>query len=157
MQLENIGSNPCVVCGPANPVGLRLRFASAPDGATAEFLVDARWQGFPGRLHSAILYLALVETLNWSLYARTGRMGLPERTSALRMTRRVGVGDALVLRGRVARSAPGSATVEAEATMPAGEAVGSLDRDYAMVDEATFLARMGYDALPEGYEGLFGP
>lgn len=136
-------------------MGLRLVFAAAPRGATARFVAEARWQGFPGRMHSAVLYLALIETLNWSLYGATKRMGLPTRTSALRMTRRVNVGDEIILIGRVEEHSARVARVVAEATTPNGDAIGSLDRDYDLVDEATFLARMGYDEVPSGYEGVF--
>jgi len=155
--LENDAANPCIGCGPANPIGLRLAFEGTPEGARASFVAEARWQGFPGRMHSAVLYLALVETLNWSLFARTGRMGLPARTGALEMARRVDVGATVALEGRVLRvdEDARAASAEARAATPAGEPIGRLEREYALVDEATFLVRMGYDALPAGYEGVF--
>lgn len=156
MPLENVASNPCIGCGPANPLGLRLQFEAASEGASTRFVVEPRFQGFPGRLHSAVLYMALLETMNWSLYARTGRMGLPSRTGALVMTRRVSVGDAVVVEGRVVEAREGFARAVAEARTPAGDPVGALERDYRMVDEDEFLRVMGYDALPEGYEGAFG-
>lgn len=157
MPLENDPANACVGCGPANPIGLRLSFEGTPEGATSSFVAEARWQGFPGRLHSAILYLALLETANWSLYARTRRMGLPARTSALESLRRVDVGATVALEGRVMAvdEAQRTARVEALARTPAGEPIGRLEREYALVDEETFLTRMGYDAVPAGYEGVF--
>lgn len=158
MLLENDPENACIGCGPANPMGLRLAFEAAPEGARASFVVDARFQGFPGRMHSAVLYLALLETMNWSLYAKTGRMGIPTRTSALEMTRRVDVGSTVVLEGRLLRAdeARRVAIVEARAATAAGQPVGRLEREYDLVDKATFLARMGYDELPAGYDGVFG-
>lgn len=156
MPLENVDSNPCIGCGPANPMGLRLSFEATPEGATTRLVAEPRWQGFPGRMHSAVLYMALIETMNWSLYARTRRMGLPARTSALQMSRRVAVGDAVVLEGRVSALSEDAATVVAQARTPEGQPVGALDRDYRLVSEEEFLAAMGYDELPEGYEGAFG-
>jgi hypothetical protein len=163
MLLENVASNPCIGCGPANPMGMRLVFEAEPEGASTRFIVEPRYQGFPGRLHSAVLYMALLETMNWSLYSKTGKMGLPQRTSALTMTRRVVVGDEVRLAGRVisvdagaSAGANASARLTASAHSPAGDAIGSLERDYRMVDEAEFLRAMGYDELPEGYEGAFG-
>lgn len=157
MPLENDPANPCIGCGPANPAGLQLVFDKTVEGAKTAFSVDERWQGFPGRLHSAILYLALIETMNWSLQARTGRMGLPTRTSELEMKRRVDVGTTLGLEGRVRSwdTAARTAALEAWATTASGEPVGRLERTYALVDEATFLARMGYTSLPAAYEGCF--
>lgn len=101
--LDNDERTPCIGCGPHNAAGLRLRFARRPDGrgASAEWTPDAAWQGFPGNVHSAGLYLALIETMNWSLYAHTGGTGLPTRTAALDMRRRVAIGETLVLRGQV--------------------------------------------------------
>lgn len=156
MPLENVASNPCIGCGPANPIGLKLEFDATAEGARTRFTAEARWQGFPGRMHSAVLYLALIETMNWSLYARTSKMGLPQRTSALSMTKRVLVGDAVELEGRVLRFRDDAASVEAIARTPAGDIIGALDRDYRMVGEEEFLRVMGYDELPEGYEGAFG-
>lgn len=153
--MANVDSNPCIGCGPANPMGMHLVFEATAEGASTRFVAEPRWQGFPGRMHSAVLYLALLETMNWALYARTGRMGLPQRTSALTMTRRVIVGDDVHVEGRVTKLGDITA-VEAHARTPAGEPIGSLDRDYRMVDEAEFLRVMGYDALPEGYEAAFG-
>src|SRR5438067_3568971 len=141
MSMENVSSNPCVGCGPSHPVGSRLAFEALPDGASTRFVAEPRWQGFPGRMHSAILYLALIETMNWALYAKTRRMGLPARTSALTMTRRVVVGDEVRVQGRVLDS--GDITrVEAMARTPAGDVIGSLDRHYRMVDEAESLRVM---------------
>jgi hypothetical protein len=153
--IENVASNPCVGCGPANPIGLKLEFRATADGAASRFVAEPRWQGFPGRLHSAVLYLALIETMNWSLYAATGHMGLPARTGALRMVRRVRVGDVVELAGGVKAAPEGGARAFAEARTPDGEEIGSLDRDYRMVSEAEFLRAMEYDAVPEGYDGLF--
>jgi hypothetical protein len=156
MLMENVASNPCVGCGPSNPAGMRLVFEATDDGAATRFVAEPRWQGFPGYLHSAILYMALLETLNWSLYARTQRMGLPSRTSALAAKRRVRVGDAVVVEGRVTTVEDGFASVAAAARTPSGEPIGSLERDYRLVSEDEFLRVMGYETVPEGYEGAFG-
>jgi len=153
--MENVASNPCVGCGPSNPAGMRLAFEATADGASTRFVAEPRWQGFSGYLHSAILYLALLETLNWSLYARTSRMGLPTRTSALAATRRVRVGDEVVVEGRVVKTGDVTSVV-AEARTPAGESIATLERDYRLVSEEEFLRVMGYAEVPEGYEGAFG-
>lgn len=157
MPLENDLTNGCVGCGPANPVGLRLVFEKTPEGARSAFVAEERWQGFPRRLHSAVLYLALIETMNWSLHARTGRMGLPSKTGALETRGRVDVGTKVALEGRVLffDKTARTASVEAWAKTEIGGEVARLSRDYSLVDEATFLARMGYHELPAGYEGAF--
>jgi hypothetical protein len=132
-------------------------FEKTAEGARSTFAVEERWQGFPGRLHSGILYLALVETMNWSLYARTGRMGLPSRTGALESRRPVKCGSAILLEGRIRSLDPTArtASLEAWAGFSNREIVARLEREYALVDETTFLEMMGYDVVPPGYEGVF--
>jgi len=105
-------------------------------------------QGWPGRLHSGVLYLAMLETANWTVYGLTGRVGLPTRTSALGLARWVRVGETLTLTGR--RDAEGA--VRVEAADAEGRVVATLERAYEMVDRATFLTRMGYDEVPAGLE-----
>ncbi|MHB8585351.1 MAG: hypothetical protein ACYDDF_05890 [Thermoplasmatota archaeon] len=157
MPFENDATNGCVGCGPANAAGLQLSFTPTTDGARAAFTASSRWEGFPGRLHSAILYLGLIEAMNWALYARTGRMGLPIRTGALATTRTIPTGTELLFEGRLVHMDEGArlATMESVASDIGGESVGRLERGYALVDEATFLARLGYKEVPPGYEGLF--
>lgn len=148
--LENDPRNACVGCGPANPRGLRLRFERADDGsgAVAAFVPEAWMEGWPGTTHTAFLYMALVETMNWTAYALRGRVGLPSRTGALETRRRVATGDALALAGRARLDAPDALHAEAEARDPTGALVARLERDYTFPDAAEFARRLGLDALP---------
>ena len=146
--LENDARNPCVGCGPGNPVGLRLQFRRRGDAVHARLAATELHQGWPGRLHSGILYLAMLETANWTLYGLAGRVGLPTRTSALGLQRWVRVGETLTLTGR--RDAEN--VVRVEATDAEGRPVATLERAYDLVDRATFLRRMGYDEVPAGLE-----
>lgn len=151
--LENDPRNPCVGCGPENPVGLRLAFRRLGDRVETRLAATEVHQGWPGRLHSGILYLAMLETANWTLYGLTGRVGLPTRTSALGAQRWVRVGETLTLAGR--RDADG--VVRVEATDADGRPVATLERAYDLVDRATFLRRMGYDEVPAGLEEALPP
>lgn len=150
--LENDPANPCVGCGPEHPHGLRLAFARDGDAVTTTLAATPDRQGWPGRLHSGLLYLAMLETANWTLFGLRGRVGLPVRTSALDAARWVAVGETLTLRGRLAADAPGAATVRVDATDAKGARVAGLERAYDLPDRATFLARMGYDRVPAGLE-----
>lgn len=88
--LPNDPGNPCIGCGPDNPAGLRLTFVRDGDRVRSELTVEPHRQGWPGRMHSAVLYLALVETMNWTLYGLTGTVGLARETGRLHYERRVG-------------------------------------------------------------------
>ncbi|HET6404979.1 MAG TPA: hotdog fold domain-containing protein [Candidatus Thermoplasmatota archaeon] len=151
MLLENDPANPCFGCGPENPLGLRLAFAREGDDVRAQLRVTESMVGWPQRLHSGLLYLALLETANWTVYGTLGRVGLPTRTGALDGKRWVRVGETLTLRGswdaaaRVARC---------EALDERGELVARLEREYVFPTRAEFRARMGEDALPPEFEEL---
>lgn len=155
--LENDPANPCVGCGPLHPHGLRLAFAQEGDAVRTSLDATADRQGWPGRLHSGLLYLAMLETANWTLFGLRGRVGLPTRTGALEAARWVAVGERLTLRGRLARDTPDAALVRVEATDEQGRHVASLERAYDLPDRKTFLARMGYAEVPPGLEEALPP
>lgn len=149
--LDNDPSNLCIGCGPENPIGLRLAFERAAGGAATQLLVRAEHQGAPERLHSAILYLAMTETANWSVYSELGRIGLPVSTGALETKRWVGVGERIVFRGVWRADAR---AVDVEATDERGQCVARLTRAFALPTQREFMERMGYDALPTALDGL---
>ncbi|HVM44993.1 MAG TPA: hypothetical protein VM582_03570 [Candidatus Thermoplasmatota archaeon] len=152
VPLENDPRNPCVGCGPEHPAGLRLSFQREGDAVTTALAATERVIGWPGRLHSGILYLAMLETANWTLYGLRGRVGIPTRTSALEAKRWVATGETLTLAGRLTASDARAARARVEARDASGALVASLERDFDLPDRATFLARMGYDAVPPGLE-----
>src|SRR5919199_3138719 len=55
----------CFVCGESNPAGLHTQFTvgDTPDEMRAHLAPDARYQGYPGRVHGGILASVLDETL----------------------------------------------------------------------------------------------
>ena len=81
VALENDGTNPCFGCGPDNPRGLRLSFRRMGDRVETSLLTQVTMEGWPGLLHSGILYTAMLETANWTVYGVTGRVGVPVRTA----------------------------------------------------------------------------
>lgn len=155
VALANDAGNPCVGCGPEHPTGLRLAFQREGDAVATRFAASGRFQGFPGRLHSGILYLAMLETANWTVYGLRGRVGIPVRTSALDAKRWVATGESLVLAGRLAPSDEATAKVRIEATDAQGNVVATLERDYDLPDRATFVTRMGYKSMPPAFESDF--
>lgn len=155
VALANDPSNPCMGCGPEHPSGLRLVFRRDGDVVSAKFSASGRFQGFPNRLHSGILYLAMLETANWTVYGLRDRVGIPVRTGALDAKRWVATGEALTLTGQLTPSDETTARVRVEATDAQGAVVALLERDYDLPDRATFLARMGYKTMPPAFESDF--
>lgn len=146
--LENDPHNGCVGCGPANERGLRLSFERTPEGARSTMTTQAWQEGWPGSTHTAFLYMALLETMNWTVYARRGRVGLPTRTGALDTRRRVQTGETLTLVGNAREDAPEHLLAEARALDATGALVARLERAYDFPDREGFARRMGYDELP---------
>ena len=69
----------CFVCGPTNPIGLRVTFTDDGRRVRAEFVPGESHQGYPGYLHGGVLYALLDETIGRSAFladtwVMTGRM-----------------------------------------------------------------------------------
>lgn len=154
VALENDRTNPCFGCGPGNPRGLRLSFRRMGDGVETSLLTDATMEGWPERLHSGILYTAMLETANWTVYGFTGRIGVPVRTSALNLQRWVPTGARLRIAGRATQKGLNGLTVAVEAVASDGPSVATLDRDFVLPNTREFLERMGYEQVPAVFEGL---
>ncbi|HVL47687.1 MAG TPA: hypothetical protein VM889_03935 [Candidatus Thermoplasmatota archaeon] len=155
--LENTPGNPCVGCGPEHPTGLRLAFEREGDIVRTRFEATASREGWPDRLHSGLLYLAMLETANWTLYGLGGRVGIPARTSALDAKRWVATGETLILAGRAVAPREREAAILVEAKDATGASVASLSREYDLPSRAEFLRRMGYERMPAGFEDALPP
>ena len=143
---------------------LRLRPAQSPriaalvspfgDRVETQFLADGTMEGWPERLHSGILYTAMLETANWTVVGLTGRIGIPVRTSALKLQRWVSTGTGIRIAGRAKSTGPSSLTVALEASTSDGQAVATLDRDFVLPNRREFLEKMGYAEIPAAFVGL---
>ncbi|HVL88282.1 MAG TPA: hypothetical protein VM681_09825 [Candidatus Thermoplasmatota archaeon] len=153
-EIANDPANRCFGCGPANPSGLRLRFARDGGVVRSTLLVGDDLQGMPGRLHTGVLQIALMEVANWTVYGLLGRVGFPLRTGPLEFTRRIAVGETLSLEGRLLGGGT-EPRVETVAIDAEGREVARLTRDFDLPDPDAFANRLGYPALPSVYAGDF--
>jgi len=146
-RLENDSRNPCIGCGPNNPRGLRLEFRGDGKRIATDLIADETLQGWPERLHSGVLYLAMLEVANWTVYGLHDRVGLPVQTSALTLLRWVPTGTRLRLVG-VEHSRSADPTIQVEAHDEKGP-VARLDRSYVLTNRPEFEHRLGYKTLPK--------
>lgn len=153
-SLENDARNPCFGCGPTNPRGLRLTFHRSDAGVVSRLEADETMVGWPGRLHSGVLYTAMLETANWTIFAVEGRVGLPIRTGALKLRRWIETGEVVTLRGRSGPIRDRRRRVLVESRDARRRIVATIDRSFLMPTRREFLLRMGYDRLPEVLEDL---
>lgn len=74
----------CFGCGTENPIGLRLKFRRAEDGARAQFQPRPEYQGWDGVLHGGILLTLLDETLAYATMFAAGPTVTAEMTTRFR-------------------------------------------------------------------------
>lgn len=60
----------CFVCGPDNPIGLKLKFTEENDRYTARFTAGPEHQGFDGIVHGGIVATLLDEIMARYPYAK---------------------------------------------------------------------------------------
>jgi len=94
-------ANNCFVCGPTNPVGLRIEFRMDGDVCRASFTPGDNHAGWERMLHGGIMYSALDDVMaNW-LFLQ-GARGHTAKCE-IRYRQPVPVGTPLDLEGRLVR------------------------------------------------------
>ena len=66
----------CFGCGPAHPIGLRVRCFKIDGGVLSPILVNRRFEGPPGTAHGGIVAAYLDEILAGAVVRATGRLAL---------------------------------------------------------------------------------
>lgn len=102
----------CFVCGPENPVGLRLRFRQEGQAVAAEFVPREEHVGWQGVVHGGILAAVLDDAMGNVFYLR-GYQALTARME-VRFRRPVRPGDRLRVRAWVAAEDGRTITARAE-------------------------------------------
>lgn len=131
-MLNTRDASRCFVCGPANPIGLRVRFVHDGGRVTGEFVPTLLHVGFEGVVHGGILAAVLDDALAALGYCRgeptvTARLAVRYRQSArpgeVLRVEAVETGQRRSFRsGRaVLRRADGTVVAEAEATLAAAD------------------------------------
>ena len=114
------GQSRCFACGAENPIGLRLDFLPAGEGA-----VEARWQprgdfeGFQGIIHGGIVSTVLDEAMSKAVASLPCRALTCELR--VRLRNRVATGAALRVRGWVTQKRKRRILAEAVLTTDSGE------------------------------------
>ena len=91
----------CFGCGSENPHGLGMHFRRDGDRAVAEFVIQPRFQGYPGRAHGGVVATMLDEAMSWAVY----HSGAWSVTAKMEMRFRAGVplGEPLTASGWITR------------------------------------------------------
>jgi acyl-coenzyme A thioesterase PaaI-like protein len=87
----------CFACGPANPIGLKIKFHVVGDECTAEFTPNKNHVGYQNTVHGGIIYTALDDVTANILYQQ-GRKAHTARCE-IRYRQPCVVGERLHLKG----------------------------------------------------------
>ncbi len=69
MSIEGNKDSRCYVCGPDNPLGLRVPFSpNGEQGSQARYTALSEHAGWSGILHGGVTFALMDEALGWSLY-----------------------------------------------------------------------------------------
>lgn len=131
------GARNCFVCGPENPVGLRLTFRLEDETCVSEFTPDENHVGYPGVVHGGMIYSAMDDVMaNW-LYLRGARAYTAR--CEIRYHEPAAVGQALRLVGRQTGGNRKVAKMEATAVRTTdGRTVATAAAVFVIVDETEF-------------------
>jgi acyl-coenzyme A thioesterase PaaI-like protein len=87
----------CFACGPANPIGLQIKFLVSGNQCTAEFTPNENHVGFQNTVHGGIIYTALDDVTANILYQQ-GRKAHTARCE-IRYRQPCAVGEKLHIKG----------------------------------------------------------
>ncbi len=123
-------ANQCFVCGPDNPLGLRLRFRMDGEVCRTTFTPGSFHCGYANLVHGGIIYSALDDVMaNW-LFLQ-GERGHTARCE-VRYREPVELGDELQLEGRLVRR-------KGRLAMMTGTATRTSDNVLVAEAEGTFM------------------
>ncbi len=88
-------ANHCFVCGPDNPIGLKLAFQPEGDGVRADFVPSELHVGYDGVVHGGIIS-ALVDDALANIWATRGREAVTAKIE-VRFRQKVRPGDRLTI------------------------------------------------------------
>jgi acyl-coenzyme A thioesterase PaaI-like protein len=91
----------CFACGPANPIGLKIRFRMEGNSCLGEFTPDANHVGWEETVHGGIIYAALDDVTANVIYLQ-GRKAHTARCE-IRYRDALRVGETVALTGRMTK------------------------------------------------------
>jgi len=142
----------CFGCGPANDIGLKLRFERVGDSVVSRFTLGSGYDGPPGILHGGLQALVLDEIAGWTLVGLKERIGLTS-SMTVRYLRSMRLNEELVAEGRIVSEEGSIITIKA--TLSQAGLVGCVARvAYAMPDSEK-MQEVLQGPLPEGWSKFF--
>lgn len=114
-------ANRCFVCGPDNPIGLKLKFAREGEGVRAEFTPSELHAGYEGVVHGGIL-AALIDDAMANIWHARGQEALTAKIE-IRFRLPARPGERLVVTAEPTGTKGGMMTARATVAGPDGAVV----------------------------------
>ena len=114
-------ANRCFVCGPDNPIGLKLKFEPQGPGVRAEFTPSEWHAGYEGVIHGGIL-AALIDDAMANIWFTRGEEALTAKIE-VRFRQEVQPGERLVVTAEPTGARAGLMTARAAVTRSDGVVV----------------------------------
>lgn len=129
----------CFGCGPENPHGLQMRFASNGRMLRSTVQMEPRFRGWSNLIHGGILSTMLDEMMGWTVITLTGRFMLT-RAMQVAFKRPVRIGAVLTVTGFIKEQVNEKrALVVAEIRDEAGELCVGAEGEFALFTREQFL------------------
>ncbi len=111
----------CFVCGPGNPIGLRVAFSWDGHQARAEFTANENHQGWKNVVHGGILTSLIDEAMSWS--ALFSGMSTVTARMETRFRRSLPLDQPVVVTGSLTRTTRKLVEARGEIALPDGAVV----------------------------------
>lgn len=115
LRLVRAPENPCFVCAPHNPTGLRAGFRVEGEVIRSRWTPNEHHQGWQGVVHGGVLASLLDEAMAYTLFAR-GVMGMTARME-IRYRSPARAGDPLEIEARCVRRTRALAEIDAHISL----------------------------------------
>lgn len=134
---EPSGARTCFVCGPDNPIGLRLVFRLEDGVCLSEFTPGPDHVGYPGVVHGGMIYSVLDDVMANLLYLKGARAYTA--SCQIRYRTPASVGESLRLEGRQVERRRNLVKMEGRAVRASdGKLVATAAATFVIVDETAF-------------------
>ncbi|HEX2274873.1 MAG TPA: PaaI family thioesterase [Acidimicrobiales bacterium] len=136
----------CFVCDPANPAGLRLRFAhdDEADKVVCDFTLGPGYSGAPRFVHGGLVLAILDEAMAWAAIAVAKKFAV-SRTSKASFRRPVMVDVPHRVEAVVEEHDEASVTARAQVLNPDGKRCAEATARLAVLSEETARTAIGPD------------
>lgn len=153
VPLDNADDNLCFVCGPDNPMGLKLDFYREGDRVVTEAEPTKWWAGMPGVVNPGILFAILQDLVMWGGDAFLHRVGLLGEVHRLQI-KPASTSEPLTGWAELVERDGGVARFRC-AVEQAGRTVAEMERDLRLVTRKEFEQAMPMVETPASLDGYF--